>query len=53
LTISGNTRARKWEWVDWGAGVEGGDRGFFRGETRKGITFEMQIKKISDKKLIN
>ena len=39
--LSGNTRARKQEWVGWGAGVGSGDRGFlegigdFRGETRK------------------
>ena len=26
----------EWVWVSWGAGEGGGDRGFFRGETRKG-----------------
>jgi hypothetical protein len=31
------------------AGGEGCDRGFPEGKLRKGITFEMQIKKISNK----
>jgi hypothetical protein len=32
--VQGNSRARKQEWVGWGAG--GGDRGIFVEETRKG-----------------
>ena len=39
----------EWEWVGWGAGG-GGDRGFSEGKLGKGITFEMKIKKISNKK---
>jgi len=37
----GECQDQEWEWVSWGAG--GGVRGWgiFRGETRKGITFEM------------
>jgi hypothetical protein len=42
--VQGNTRAKKWEWVDWGAG-EGRVWGTFR------IAFEMQMKKIPNKKL--
>ena len=37
--IQGNTRARKQEWVGWGAGGE--DRGFLEGKLGKGITFKM------------
>jgi hypothetical protein len=45
-----NARAREQEWVGWGPGGGGRGEGVFRGQTRKGITFEMQIKKISNKK---
>jgi hypothetical protein len=39
----GNTRARKWEWVGWGARGEdrGEDRGFSERKLGKGIVFEM------------
>jgi hypothetical protein len=33
----------------WGAGGGGKDRGFSEGKLGKGISFEMQIKKISNK----
>jgi hypothetical protein len=36
--------------VIWGAGGKGRDRGFSEGKLGKGITFEMYIKKISNKK---
>ena len=42
--VQGNSRARKQEWVSWGAG--GGYRGF----SGKGIAFEIEMKKISNKK---
>jgi hypothetical protein len=32
----GECQDQEWEWVGWRAGGGGGDRGFFRGETRKG-----------------
>jgi hypothetical protein len=35
--------------VDWQAGGVGGDWRFSEGKPGKGITFEMQIKKISNK----
>jgi hypothetical protein len=35
--------------MGWGAVGGGGERGFSEGKLRKGITFEMQIKKISNK----
>jgi hypothetical protein len=38
--------------VGWGAGGGAGDRGFSEGKLGKAITFEMQIKKISNKKKI-
>jgi hypothetical protein len=44
----GECQDQEWEWVGWGAG--GGDREFLEGKLGKGITFEMQIKKISKKK---
>jgi hypothetical protein len=34
--------------VGWGAGEGGGDRGFSEGKLGKGVTFEMQIKEISN-----
>jgi hypothetical protein len=39
-------------WSGWVWGAEGGgmDRGVLEGKLGKGITFEMQIKKISNKK---
>jgi hypothetical protein len=37
----GNARARKWEWVGWGPGEWGGDRGLSEGKLGKEITFEM------------
>jgi hypothetical protein len=40
---------QEWEWVGCGAGVRG-DRGFSEGKLVHGITFEMQIKKISKNK---
>jgi hypothetical protein len=42
--IQGNARARKGEWVGWGAGQ---GRGRVYGTL--GIAFEMKIKKISNK----
>jgi hypothetical protein len=39
--IYGNARARKQEWVGWGAGGGGGDRGFSERKLGKGIKFEM------------
>jgi hypothetical protein len=44
----GECQVQEWEWVDWRAGVGGEDRGFLEGKLGKGITFEMQIKKISN-----
>jgi hypothetical protein len=37
----GNARARKYEWVGWGAGGGLGYRGFSERELEKGIAFEM------------
>ena len=37
----GECQDQEWEWVGWGAGEEGGDRGFSEGKLGKGITFEM------------
>jgi hypothetical protein len=37
----GTARVRKQEWVGWGAGGGGGDRGFSEVKMGKGITFEM------------
>jgi hypothetical protein len=34
--------------VGWGVGGGGREYGIFGGETRKGITFEMSINKISN-----
>jgi hypothetical protein len=31
----------EWEWVGWGAGEGGWDRGFLGGKLGKGTTFEM------------
>jgi hypothetical protein len=45
----GECQDQEWEWVGWGAGGGGEDRGFSEGKLGKGITFEMQIKKISNK----
>jgi hypothetical protein len=45
---TGEFQDQEWEWVGWGAG--GGDRGFSEKKLGKGITFAMQIKKISNKK---
>jgi hypothetical protein len=42
VTVQGNDRVKKWEWVGRRAGR--GEQGTF------GIAFEMQIKKISNKK---
>jgi hypothetical protein len=39
--VQGNSRARKQEWVGWGAGQGGRDRGFLEGKLGKGTTFEM------------
>jgi hypothetical protein len=39
--VQGNTKTRKWEWVGWGAGGGGVDRGFSERKLGKGITFEM------------
>jgi hypothetical protein len=36
--------------VDWGEGEGGGHRGFLERKLGKGIAFEMQIKKRSNKK---
>jgi hypothetical protein len=48
--VLGNVRARKQKWVGWGV-KQGGGRvyGTFREETRKGDSFEKQMKKISNK----
>jgi hypothetical protein len=35
------SKARKQEWVGWGTGRGGGDRGLSEGKLGKGITFEM------------
>jgi hypothetical protein len=32
---------QEWEWVGWGAGGGGKDRGFLEGKLGNGITFEM------------
>jgi hypothetical protein len=32
---------QEWEWVGWGGGEGGGDRGFSEGKVGKDITFEM------------
>jgi hypothetical protein len=32
----GECQDQEWEWVGWGAGKGGGDKGFSAGETRKG-----------------
>jgi hypothetical protein len=45
----GECQDQEWEWVGWGAEGRGGDRGFLEGKLGKGITFEMQIKKMSNK----
>jgi hypothetical protein len=45
----GECQDQVWNWVYWGAGG-GGGIGDFRGGIGKGITFEMQIYKISKKK---
>ena len=37
----GECQDQDWEWVGWGAGREGRDRGFSEGKPGKGITFEM------------
>jgi hypothetical protein len=37
----GKWQNQEWEWVGWGAGDWGGDRGFSERELGKGITFEM------------
>ena len=37
--VQGNARARKWEWVGWGAG--GGDRRFSERKLGKETAFEM------------
>jgi hypothetical protein len=37
----GECQDQKWEWVGWGAGGRGEDRGFLEGRLGKGITFEM------------
>ena len=37
-----NARAKKQEWVGWGAGGGGEDRGFLEGKLGKGITFEIK-----------
>jgi hypothetical protein len=51
--VQGNARAKKWEWVGWraGQGGEGGYRGLLERKLGKGIALEMQMKKISNKKL--
>jgi hypothetical protein len=46
----GECQGQEWEWVGWGAGGGREDRGFWEGKLGKGITSEMQIKKISNKK---
>jgi hypothetical protein len=42
-SVQGNAGARKWEWVGWGAGRA-------RVQGALGIAFEMEMKKISNKK---
>jgi hypothetical protein len=37
----GECQDQEWEWLGWGAGEGGGDRGFLEGELGKEITFEM------------
>jgi hypothetical protein len=37
----GEYQDQEWEWVCWGAGQGGGDRGFSEGKLGKEITFEM------------
>jgi hypothetical protein len=37
----GECQNQEWEWVGWGTGRGGGDRGFSEGKLGKGITFEM------------
>jgi hypothetical protein len=37
----GECQDQEWEWVGWGAGRGGGDRGFLEEKLGKGITFEM------------
>jgi hypothetical protein len=37
----GKCQDQEWEWVGWGAGEEGGGRGFLEEKLGKGITFEM------------
>jgi hypothetical protein len=42
------TQDQEWEWEDWRAGGRGRGWGLSEGKLGKGITFEMQIKKISN-----
>jgi hypothetical protein len=46
----GECQDQEWEWVGWGAVGGVGGREILEGKLGKGITFEMQIKKISNKK---
>jgi hypothetical protein len=39
--LSSHARARKQEWVGWGAGGGGGDRGFSERKLGNGIAFKM------------
>ena len=49
-TLEGTARARKKEWVGWGSGLGVGKRVSSEGKQGKGLTFEMYVKKISNKK---